>query len=508
MIERLLVKDHISFKTVDLEFEPGLIAFTGASGTGKSILMRALLTLFGLEESDASLIEGSLNATLDLEKMGIESENPNILRCVKQKSARYFVNSQMLSRKNIAHASRDAVRYLSAKEGDELSFESLLKLLDSSIKSEEFIRNRANFKPIYQEFLKAKTDLEQIESEERRVEELKEFARFEIQKIEEINPKIGEDEELMSTKKMLSRKEKLKSALESASIIFEAENAVYEALSLSETESNFFDSCMNELRAHLENASSKLLDLEEANIEEILDRIEKISALKTRFGTIEEIHAHLKKRKDELTHYENIAFEKKDAAKLFEKLNIKVKEAAKALSNSRKEALSELEKRINKLLDALYLEDAKLELKPTHLSETGVDELHVSLVNVSTKNISSGELNRLRLAFIATSHELGDSSSGVLILDEIDANLSGKEAMSVAKVLVTLAQKYQIFAISHQPQLSSRANQHFLVEKIDGESSVRLLSNKERVLELARMISGENITVEAREFALSLLNEG
>jgi DNA repair protein RecN (Recombination protein N) len=93
----------------------------------------------------------------------------------------------------------------------------------------------------------------------------------------------------------------------------------------------------------------------------------------------------------------------------------------------------------------------------------------------------------------------------VLILDEVDANLSGKESMSVANVLKTLSRSYQIFAISHQPQLSSKADQHFVVEKINAESTVRLLSPKERIEEVARMVSGEAITPEARELALSLL---
>ena len=91
-------------------------------------------------------------------------------------------------------------------------------------------------------------------------------------------------------------------------------------------------------------------------------------------------------------------------------------------------------------------------------------------------------------------------------MDEIDANLSGKESMSVANVLKTLSKTYQIFAISHQPQLSSCAHQHFVVTKNhENESFVKCLDIKEREIELARMISGENISEEAVQFAQSLL---
>ena len=121
------------------------------------------------------------------------------------------------------------------------------------------------------------------------------------------------------------------------------------------------------------------------------------------------------------------------------------------------------------------------------------------------KKISSGEYNRLRLAFLATRQEFLQVSGGVLILDEIDSNLSGKESMSVANVLLKLSKKYQIFAISHQPQLSSRAHMHFLVEKEGDKSKVRLLNKNERIKELARMVSGEEIHEKAIDFAKSLI---
>ena len=98
-----------------------------------------------------------------------------------------------------------------------------------------------------------------------------------------------------------------------------------------------------------------------------------------------------------------------------------------------------------------------------------------------------------------------NAGKGIIFLDEIDANLSGKEAMSIAKVLMELSNFYQIFAISHLPQLSSTAHNHFLVEKRDGQSFVKKLRDDERINELARMVSGEEITAEAIEFAKTLL---
>jgi len=97
-------------------------------------------------------------------------------------------------------------------------------------------------------------------------------------------------------------------------------------------------------------------------------------------------------------------------------------------------------------------------------------------------------------------------AKGVLVLDEVDANLSGEESQSVAKVLKKLSSQYQIFVISHQPQLTSHGNQHFLVYKDkNGTSFVKELSKEERIDEIARIISGEKITKEALNFAKELL---
>ena len=100
-----------------------------------------------------------------------------------------------------------------------------------------------------------------------------------------------------------------------------------------------------------------------------------------------------------------------------------------------------------------------------------------------------------------------DSNDVCVFLDEIDANLSGKESASIAKVLQHLAKTYQIFAISHQPQLSAYANKHYLVSKTNGASSVKALDYDDRIKEISRIISGENINKEAIDFAKSLLQE-
>ncbi|MDX1807916.1 MAG: AAA family ATPase [Sulfurospirillaceae bacterium] len=506
MIERIYLKEHFSFKDCELNFENGLIAFTGPSGAGKSVLMQAILSLFGYSDAYAEIIEATVSHELDMDEYGIVSEDVNVFKLMKSKSTRYFVNSQNISRKNINEISKNFLSYLSVKDNGEFENERLLEFLDAicSQKNDTHHQNLQDFRMNYEEYKKIDIELKAIIEKENKVEELKEFARFEINKIDDINPKIGEDEELMSIKKSLSKKEKIQSALEGASGIFDYESSVIEVLSLMEKESAFFDECMNELRSQFETQKDLLNNLDDIDIETLLERIEKIASLKKRHGSIEEILAYKKQKIDELNEYENLSFEKKDLQKKYEIAKNVVQELADTISKERISNLKNMNDRINYYLNMLYMPPVEVEVNVKALDENGIDELIVNLGDVEVKKISSGEYNRLRLAFLAAREEYLRSSGGVLILDEIDSNLSGKESMSVANVLEILSDKYQIFAISHQPQLSSRADMHFLVSKNNNESHVRKLDADERVKELARMVSGEEIHEKAIEFAQSL----
>lgn len=505
MLEKILIKDALSFEKADLKFSRGLNVFTGVSGAGKSVLINAVLALFGLSQSDASLIEGDIKAKFSLDEFGILNENPNNFRVLKDKSTRYFINSQMISRQNLLTLTQNFVKFLGAKNTDEINSENLIFLLDFLIsKSEpEFDKILADFRAEFKEFTEVKKELEKIENEENRIEELKEFAKFEIDKISQISPKAGEFDELMQIKKKLSKKDKINELWERAGQIFEFESSVTEALRISGLESSFFEDAMNELRAQKE--SLNLEELEGLDIEKILDRIEALSSLNRRYGSIEEALEILEKRKKELAHYEQISFEKAELEKKFEILQNEISNFLQKISEKRKKYARNLQNLINKYLKELYMDEISLEFSKCEISQNGNDEISVKMGATNFKNFSSGETNRLRLAFIATNIEITNKGAGILILDEIDSNLSGKESMSIADVLVKISKFYQIFAISHQPQLSSKADCHFLVRKIDGKSSVKILNENEKITELARMISGENITKEALEFAKKLL---
>ena len=508
MINRFYLKDFLSFEEVDLEFENGLVVFTGPSGAGKSILMDAFLSLFGYKDAKAILGETTIsNTKIFNEAYGIENDDDIVIKELKKEKVRYFLNNQTISKKNLYDFSLNIVKHLHLKDTSDFNSTKLIHFLDKLCvsNSKQYAALKQNFEDTFSEFNKVKTKLSKIKEDELKIEDLKEFAKFEIDKIESLDPKVDEYEELNKIRKQLSKKDKIEDAIKNASGVFELSHSVSTALELLDEDSGFFDESINELNNIFEKFNDSLRDLEELDIESVLDRIEKLSALQKRFGSIELALEYKEQKQQELSSYENITFEKSVLEKQEVELSSAVEKLSSELTNNRLDAVEVLVKKINHYLKFLYLSNAKISLENKEVDITGSDEVLFELNGVNLDTISSGEFNRLRLALLTSISEFEIVNGGILFLDEIDANLSGKESDAIAKVLSTLSKTYQIFAISHQPQLTASANQHFLVDKKDGKSCVKALNSDEKIEEISRMISGENITKEAREFAMNLL---
>jgi len=507
MIERFYLKDYLSFKETELDLQNGLVVFTGPSGSGKSILMESILASVGGASCEAALCESCVSWGIDEDSTGIENDDVNVFKHIKKEKSRYFINNQSLSKKSISSVTSNYLRHLSLKDFSDFENENLLDILDerAGAKSQKLSKLKESYQKSFLEYQEVKKELHVIAEEERKIVELKEFAAYEIKKIQDINPSVGEDEELLQIKKELSKKEKVLGNIESASEIFNYEHLVSSALESLDEQSSFFDDAMNELRGILEGAQERFSALDDVDVEEVLNRIEELSGLKRRYGSIEEALEYKKQKELELEKYENIEVAKNDLHVRYEKLSVQVKELADELSGLREKALIGFVKDLNSYLNSLYLRDAKIHMSRVDCDLHGQDKLEIELNGTELSKISTGEFNRLRLAVLALKSEFMSSNGGVLMLDEIDANLSGEESMSVARVLKQLSKHFQIFVISHQPQLTSMGDQHFLVYKDGKISKTKELSADERVDEIARIISGESISEEAKKFAKELL---
>lgn len=503
MIERFYLREFLSFQEAELEFRSGLIVFSGPSGSGKSILMKSLLASVGLDGVDAKLCESAVSWNIDEEKYGIDNEDTNVFRHIKKEKTRYFINNQSISKTSMEEISSGFLRHLSLKDYSDFTSEKLLVLIDSRINDSMHTQNVQTFKEHYSRFKDLVSQLRSIEEKEKNLNDLKEFAAFEISKIDAINPKIGEDNELSEIKKHLSKKEKIENSIAKAQAIFGFESEVSNALALLDIDSAFFDDAMNDLRNVFETSMEKMIELEDIDVEQVLDRIEQISELKRKYGSVEEALAYRDQKRQELEMYESIEHSKEHLISEIKTIDNLLKSLGTTMSQLRSHQLEHIRHDLNRYLDMLYLRHVTLELIPTERNEWGDDKPVLGLEGTTLEKLSSGEFNRLRLALLALKVEQMQSGGGVLMLDEIDANLSGEESMSVAKVLRHLSKCYQIFVISHQPQLTSMGDQHFMVEK-DQFSRVRELSDEERVLEIARIISGEKITEQALGYAKEL----
>ncbi|CAE10654.1 DNA REPAIR PROTEIN-ATPASE [Wolinella succinogenes] len=502
LISRLLIKNSPAFAHESLELHEGFNVFSGASGAGKSLLMESILALFGLRESNAELIEGVLEIPYSLEEWGVAHEEETTFSILKKEKVRYFVNSQSLSKKRVAEIASGFIKHVNPKNGEELEPARLLGLLDGFILHQEpsFKELLESYAERFLELTRVKEELKRVAEEESRVEELKEFARFEIAKIRQINPKKGEHEELMRLKKSLSKKEKIQESCEKVERFLEGERSVNAFLELLGREKEFFESVMNELRALIEEERGHLLELEEMDAESLLDRLEKLADLNRRYGGEEEALAYLVQKQKELERYENLTFSKEALQKELTQLEKSTKALSSRLHESRLSYVPKLESLLNERLGALLLPCAKLALEESTLHAKGQDWVRLMLGNAKAESVSSGEFNRLRLALLALEAR-HSKRLGVLILDEIDSNLSGEESEGVARVLQELSRSYQILAISHQPHMPSYAHRHFLVKKEAKGSTIERLDREGQILEIARIVSGSEITPEALEFA-------
>ena len=508
MINRFYLKNYLSFKKIELGFDKGLVVFTGASGAGKSVLMSSILALFGTTDAKADLSEVSIeNQNIVNENYDIDKDDDIIIKQTTQAKTRYLLNDQTISKKNLKQFTNNFSKHLHLKDTSDFKSQNIIKFLDflGSNEDENYKTTLANFQNEYKNYTTINQKLNKILNDEKDLDELIAFTKFEITKIESIDPKAGEYDELKHIKSNLSKKEKITKIIDDIQPFLANTHKITNALNILEVNSAFFEDTISDVESHIEKFYNSVSNLTDGNIEDILTRIEDLALLNKKYGGIEEALEYKEKKKKELDGYENISFEKAILTKNLKKSFASTQTYADKLSSFRSTYIVKLKNKIDQYLDLLYLENLQINITNQKLNETGIDNIEFLLNNTTLNKISSGEFNRLRLALLTARSYYEIDTNGILFLDEIDANLSGKESQSIAKVLAQLAKHYQIFAISHQPQLSATAKQHFLVKKESDISTVMLLNNEQRVGEIARMISGENITKEALQFAQKLL---
>ena len=556
MLSLLKIKDIALIDELEIEFGPGLNLLTGETGSGKSIIVDSLSALTGdrvsndliKEGTDAAKIEGlfmlvdDAGAAKILDESGIESDSSELI--VRRELSlsgknRVFVNNQLVTQAFLKKIGPHLADIHGQGEQAELyNVDSHIAMLDSFADVDVLKQEVAG---AFCEMSDIRYELASLEKDESEKLQLLDILRFQVDEITRAELLPGEDVELEEEKHRLNNVEKLSLLSDEAfSLLYESDAssiATLEKVLRNVTELAGFDSRFHDHDDGLASAQAVLTELAHAirdfrgslefspeRLNAIEDRLAEISHLKRKYGdSVEAVLEHLRVSEERLETIETAEFHEAELKKklaaarevyilLADKLHVKRKEAAKRFS-----------KKVEQDLKAVALEKASFEVrfftdagKETERSftSTGFDRMEFYFSanpGESPKPLariaSGGEASRLMLILKTVARPAEFSKTSVF--DEIDIGIGGRVAEAVGRKLKDLAATQQVFCVTHQPQIASLADRHFLVEKTIGSGrttiGVHELSATERVEELARMLAGEHVTEAARENARAML---
>ncbi|AEH45376.1 Sigma 54 interacting domain protein [Thermodesulfatator indicus DSM 15286] len=537
MLLELRLKNFVLIEEARLSFEPGFVVFTGETGTGKSLLIKSLKLALGARSSPGLIRPGAKEAILEavvsadertkrhLEKFGLEPTHELIIRrVITPDRSRAYLNGSPVTLQMLSEILSDLVVIAGQHEYQTLNKpEERLLTIDTF---GELFSLRKAYEEAYLDFRQKLEKLQSLQEKVKNALKEEDFLKFQLQEIEAVSPEPGEDIEIEEKLKRLKNLARLKDLASNANAGVEKSFSLVSAAKKSLGQALEFDKKLAPLAERLETLSYELedvslelsdylrsLEIAPDELEALEERLFAIKRLKRKYGpTLEDVLSHyekIKKDLEDISTGEEHLQELEEEAKLAEK---KALELAEELSNRRKQTAELLSQNVNRLLKELALEGARFRISFTRkdLSPTGFDQVEF-LVTTHPKApwrpmaevASGGELSRFFLAIKAALSKR--ASAQALIFDEIDAGVGGMVAHRLGKLLAELATNYQVICVTHLPQIAALASQHFVVEKEitsdEALTSIRPLSNEERVEEIARMLGDPT----ARDVAKKLL---
>lgn len=540
MLQELSIKDFAIIDEIQISFQPKMTVLTGETGAGKSIIIDALGLLAGGRGSTEFIRKGEKKAVIQglftlpreantyniLEEYGIDSEDGQIiLQRDLYRGGRNIcrINGMMVNLATLRKVGETLIDIHGQNEHQELMKpENHIDLLDEYDKKISQLRNQ--YQVVYQNYRKLKLSMEKKEADEKAWVQRLDMLNFQVKEIEEAGLKINEEDELVEEKNKLDNFQAIYDALELSYQILSGEkidvvgnlgNAMNELSDVSDLSENLqeINTKISDAFYSLEDAARDIsdeLDSMEWNgerLNEIEERLELIHQLKRKYGdTIEDIlhyHSRIEKELREMENAEQNS--EKQERQLSEALE-KVKELAIKLSKQRKKSAKKLEKMIHEQLSALYMDKAVFEVKclnNSKLYSKGIDKVEFYIqtnpgeeMGPLAKIASGGELSRIMLALKTIfSQKMGVTS---IIFDEVDTGVSGRVAQAIAEKISQISNNSQVLCITHLPQVAAIADNHYYISKSvnDGrtETSLKELDEKQKIREIARMLSGSEIT--------------
>ena len=540
MLQELSIKDFAIIDEIQISFQPKMTVLTGETGAGKSIIIDALGLLAGGRGSTEFIRKGEKKAVIQglftlpreantyniLEEYGIDSEDGQIiLQRDLYRGGRNIcrINGMMVNLATLRKVGETLIDIHGQNEHQELMKpENHIDLLDEYDKKTSELRNQ--YQVVYQNYRKLKLSMEKKEADEKAWAQRLDMLNFQVKEIGEAGLKINEEDELVEEKNKLDNFQAIHDALELSYQILSGEkidvvgnlgNAMNELSDVSDLSENLqeINTKISDAFYSLEDVARDIsdeLDSMEWNgerLNEIEERLELIHQLKRKYGdTIEDIlHYHIRIVK-ELREMENAEQNSEKQERQLSEALEKVKELAIKLSKQRKKSAKKLEKMIHKQLSALYMDKAVFEVKflnNSKLYSKGINKVEFYIqtnpgeeMGPLAKIASGGELSRIMLALKTIfSQKMGVTS---IIFDEVDTGVSGRVAQAIAEKISQISNNSQVLCITHLPQVAAIADNHYYISKSvnDGrtETSLEELDEKQKIREIARMLSGSEIT--------------
>lgn len=552
MLLEISIKNFAIIEEISLTFENGMTVLTGETGAGKSIIIDAMNLMLGARASLDVIRHGANKAEIEglfsvgenvaltqiLEENGIEVTEELIIRREILQNGRSIgrINGQMVNLTTLRAVGQYLVDIHGQHDQEELMKPNMhIRMLDEFGDS-QFASVKKHYQDLFEHYRRLRKRVLTKQKNEQEHKARIEMLEFQIAEIEAAALKSGEDQALNQKRDKLLNHKHIADTLTNAYVMLDDEefsslsnirSAMNDLMTLEEFDADYKDMSSNVSEAYyiLEEVTKQLsdvideLDFDAGSLQQIEARLEVIHSITRKYGGSVD---------DVLDYYENITKEynlltgndesSDDMEKDLKRLEKELIVAAENLSQERHQLAKNLEAEIKQELADLYMEkaDFQVQFSKGKFNRDGNEaiEFYISTnpgegFKPLVKVASGGEISRLMLAIKSAFSRKEDKTS--IVFDEVDTGVSGRVAQAIAQKIYKIGSHGQVLAISHLPQVIAIADYQFFIEKRSDEnttvSTVRLLSEEERVEEIAKMLAGSDITEMAREQARELLKK-
>ena len=550
MITALSIKNYALIENITIDFKKGLTVITGETGAGKSIIIDSIDLLLGARASTSIIRTGTSSCTISAEfniskntavknilsELSIDCEDDIIIRRQIDSSgkSKAFINDISVSINTLSNMGKYLVDFYAQHKSNMLFEQNYQKQIVDGIAKNDSLLAKLSTK--YDEYEKIKKQKEEIEKANTDRERLLDLYKYQINEINKANLISDEEEKIEQELPKLKNAEKIKTVTgEMLSILYKQEHSVTDNLSIINKQVALLEkyginienisknlassmSQIDDIYREIEDLSDST-DITPETLDNMLERQQLIKRLKSKYGkTIQEIIDYGKLLEDKVKSLENYEV---NMDKLQKEINFILKEIislCEQISDKRKKVSKVISKNIISELEDLNMKNSQFEIdiKKGEITRTGFDDLDFMFSANKGEKLyplslvaSGGEISRVMLALSTTvsNHYNVDT----VIFDEIDTGTSGKTGEKIGKKLKSLSNQRQIISISHLAQIASNADNHIKIykesEKGRNITKAKVLSAKERVEEIAKIISGEKVTEHAIKHAKEMLSD-